>query len=240
MAKQERPMRQMDRDLLGAVVVINTDIVSGKREDSAGPLAADLLRKFRVYVSGQITDLLGDVSGESVSTGTILKEPSEKATRCSAPTNNSSSVEANESMSCAESVPGGSDSAGGSSSDGSRLYHCRETLEDVGAALETAIEAGARVIVTVGGTGISMGDIAPEATAPLLDVRMDGIAQQIREHGLTVTPLASLSRGLVGITHRGPGGVLIINAPGSRGGVKDSLAVVCPLFPHIFEQLDDQ
>ncbi len=246
MAKQERPMRQMDRDLLGAVVVINNDIVSGKREDSAGPLAADLLRKFRVYVSGQITDLLGDVSGESVSTGTILKEPSEKATRCSAPTNNSSSVEANESMSCAESVPGGSgsdggsDSAGGSSSDGSRLYHCRETLEDVGAALETAIEAGARVIVTVGGTGISMGDIAPEATAPLLDVRMDGIAQQIREHGLTVTPLASLSRGLVGITHRGPGGVLIINAPGSRGGVKDSLAVVCPLFPHIFEQLDDQ
>lgn len=174
MAKQERPMRQMDRDLLGAVVVINNDIVSGTREDSAGPLAAGLLRKFRVYVSG------------------------------------------------------------------TRLYHSRETLEDVGAALETAIEAGARVIVTVGGTGISMGDIAPEATAPLLDVRMDGIAQQIREHGLTVTPLASLSRGLVGITHRGPGGVLIINAPGSRGGVKDSLAVVCPLFPHIFEQLDDQ
>ena len=62
----------------------------------------------------------------------------------------------------------------------------------------------------------------------------------LAEQLLTVTPLASLSRGLVGITHRGPGGVLIVNAPGSRGGVKDSLTVVCPLFPHIFEQLDDQ
>ncbi len=277
MTKQERPMRQMDRDLLGAVIVINNDIVSGTREDSAGPLAADLLRKFRVYVSGQIPGGLGVISGEPGAAGTVSQERSEKAIR--------NSAEASESISSAGSVPGGSVpggsgfaggsdsdggsgsvpdgsgsvpvgsgsvpvgsgsvpvssiSADGSDSDGSRLYHCRETLEDVGAALEAAIAAGARVLVTVGGTGISMGDIAPEATAPLLEVRMDGIAQQIREHGLTVTPLASLSRGLVGITHRSQGGVLIVNAPGSRGGVKDSLAVVCPLFPHIFEQLDDQ
>ena len=271
MTKQERPMRQMDRDLLGAVIVINNDIVSGTREDSAGPLAADLLRKFRVYVSGQIPGGLGVISGEPGAAGTVSQERSEKAIR--------NSAEASESISSAGSVPSGSGFAGGSGSDGgpgsdggsgsvpdgsgsvpvgsgsvpvssisadgsdsdgSRLYHCRETLEDVGAALEAAIAAGARVLVTVGGTGISMGDIAPEATAPLLEVRMDGIAQQIREHGLTVTPLASLSRGLVGITHRSQGGVLIVNAPGSRGGVKDSLAVVCPLFPHIFEQLDDQ
>lgn len=220
MSKQERPMRQMDRDLLGAVVVINNDIVSGKREDTAGPLAVDLLRKFRVYASEPIPDGTPD---ESTPAGGVSEESLEQLARDAAPADRSSSAES------AGAIPGDS-----------RLYHCRETLGDVGAALETAIDAGARVIVTVGGTGISQGDVAPEATAPLLEVRMEGIAQQIREHGLTVTPLASLSRGLVGITHRGPGGVLIVNAPGSRGGVKDSLAVVCPLFPHIFEQLDDQ
>ncbi len=184
MPKQERSMRQMDRDLLGAVVVVNNEILGGNREDAAGPLAAELLRSYRVHVSGH-----------------------------------------------AETVPKGS---------WDRLHHCAESLDAISSALDAAIAAGSRVIVTVGGTGISAGDVTPEATAPFLEVRMDGIAQQVREHGLSVTPLASLSRGLVGITHRGPGGVLIVNAPGSRGGVKDSLAVVCPLLPHIFEQLDDQ
>ena len=190
MPKQERSMRQMDRDLLGAVVVVNNEILGGNREDTAGPLAAELLRSHRVHVSGQ-----REVSGQR------------------------------------DAVPKGS---------WDRLHHCAESLDAISSALDAAIAAGSRVIVTVGGTGISAGDVTPEATAPFLEVRMDGIAQQVREHGLSVTPLASLSRGLVGITHRGPGGVLIVNAPGSRGGVKDSLSVVCPLLPHIFEQLDDE
>ncbi|MGO1593495.1 MAG: MogA/MoaB family molybdenum cofactor biosynthesis protein [Ancrocorticia sp.] len=175
MDQPERPMRQMDRDISGAVIVINDHIVSGERKDSAGPLAVTILGESRVNATG----------------------------------------------------PHG-------------LLHCPEQQPAVARHLQDVIKTGARFILTVGGTGISAGDVAPEATAPLLDVRMDGIAQQVRDHGLTQTPLASLSRGLVGITHRGKGGVLIVNAPGSRGGVKDSLAVVCPLLPHIFEQLDDQ
>ena len=214
MAKQERSIRQMDRDLLGAVVVINNKILRGQREDTAGTLAAELLRSYRVHVSGHFDSVLvGNAASSAELTGGDGGAP---------PTH--------------ETTPAGSSSAG----TRDRLYHCAESLDDVVATLNTAIAAGARVIITVGGTGITMGDIAPEATAAFLEVRMDGIAQQVREYGLSVTPLASLSRGLVGITHRGPGGVLIVNAPGSRGGVKDSLAVVCPLLPHIFEQLDDQ
>ena len=198
MNKQERPMRHMDRDLRGAVVVINNHIVSGKRDDTTGPLAVDVLAESRVYVRDDAWRAIAELPG----TPSQGDDP--------------------------QPVPG------------TLLYHCNEVYDDVVAALRAAIAAGARVIVTVGGTGISRGDIAPEATASLLEIQMDGVVQQVRDHGLTKTPLASLSRGLVGITHRGPGGVLIVNAPGSRGGVKDSLEVVCPLLPHIFEQLDDQ
>ena len=198
MNKQERPMRHMDRDLRGAVVVINNHIVSGKRDDTAGPLAVDVLAESRVYVRDDAWRAIAELPG----TPSHGDDP--------------------------QPVPG------------TLLYHCNEVYDDVVAALRAAIAAGARVILTVGGTGISRGDIAPEATASLLEIQMDGVVQQVRDHGLTKTPLASLSRGLVGITHRGPGGVLIVNAPGSRGGVKDSLEVVCPLLPHIFEQLDDQ
>ena len=198
MNKQERPMRHMDRDLRGAVVVINNHIVRGKRDDTAGPLAVDVLAESRVYVRDDAWRAIAELPG-TLSQG---DDP--------------------------QPVPG------------TLLYHCNEVYDDVVAALRAAIAAGARVILTVGGTGISRGDIAPEATASLLEIQMDGVVQQVRDHGLTKTPLASLSRGLVGITHRGPGGVLIVNAPGSRGGVKDSLEVVCPLLPHIFEHLDDQ
>lgn len=204
MTFQERKMRQMDRDVLGAVVVINNQILEGTRPDTAGPLAAELLLSHRVHVAGQLPV-------------TQLKSRDHEDHNPSSP----AALELDRAR-------------------WDRLQHCAETLASVTAALEEAMAAGSRVIITVGGTGITEGDIAPEATAPLLEIRMDGIAQQVREHGLSTTPLASLSRGLVGITRRGPEGVLIVNAPGSRGGVKDSLDVVGPLLPHIFEQLDDQ
>ena len=66
---------------------------------------------------------------------------------------------------------------------------------------------------------------------------MEGLEEQIRAHGLTKTPLAGLSRGLVGVTSRGDDGALVVNAPGSRGGVKDTVAVIGPLVPHVLEQL---
>lgn len=110
-------------------------------------------------------------------------------------------------------------------------------VEPVRAAIEEAIAAGARVVLTTGGTGVTPRDLTPEGTAPLLAVRLEGIEAQIRAYGLTQTPLSSLSRGLVGVTSRGADGVLVVNAPGSRGGVKDTVAVVGPLVPHVLEQL---
>ena len=64
-----------------------------------------------------------------------------------------------------------------------------------------------------------------------------GIEAQIRAYGLSKTPLSGLSRGLVGVTSREATGALVVNAPGSRGGVKDAVAVVGPLVPHVLEQL---
>ena len=109
--------------------------------------------------------------------------------------------------------------------------------EPVRAAIEVAVAAGARVVLTTGGTGVTPRDLTPEGTAPLLVARMEGLVEQIRAHGLTKTPLAGLSRGLVGVTSRGDDGALVVNAPGSRGGVKDTVAVIGPLVPHVLEQL---
>lgn len=110
-------------------------------------------------------------------------------------------------------------------------------VEPVREAIRRAVAGGARVVLTTGGTGVTPRDLTPEATAPLLETRIEGIEAQIRAHGLTKTPLAGLSRGLVGVTSRGDDGALVINAPGSRGGVKDTVAVVGPLVPHVLEQL---
>ncbi|MDO4899497.1 molybdenum cofactor biosynthesis protein B [Actinomyces sp.] len=110
-------------------------------------------------------------------------------------------------------------------------------VEPVRTAIREAIAAGARVVLTAGGTGVTPRDLTPEGTAPLLAVRLEGIEAQIRAYGLTQTPLSSLSRGLVGVTSRDADGALVVNAPGSRGGVKDTIAVVGPLVPHVLEQL---
>ena len=104
-------------------------------------------------------------------------------------------------------------------------------VEPVREAIRRAVAGGARVVLTTGGTGVTPRDLTPEATAPLLETRIEGIEAQIRAHGLTKTPLAGLSRGLVGVTSRGDDGALVVNAPGSRGGVKDTVAVVGPLVP---------
>ena len=104
-------------------------------------------------------------------------------------------------------------------------------------ALRAAVAGGARVVLTTGGTGVTPHDLTPEATAPLLVARLEGIEAQIRSYGLTMTPLAGLSRGLVGVTSREADGALVVNAPGSRGGVKDTISVIGPLVPHVLEQL---
>ena len=110
-------------------------------------------------------------------------------------------------------------------------------VEPVRTAIAEAVASGARVVLTTGGTGVTPRDLTPEGTAPLLTARLEGIEAQIRAYGLTKTPLSGLSRGLVGVTSREATGALVVNAPGSRGGVKDTVAVVGPLVPHVLEQL---
>ncbi|MDQ6934750.1 MAG: MogA/MoaB family molybdenum cofactor biosynthesis protein [Actinomycetota bacterium] len=106
--------------------------------------------------------------------------------------------------------------------------------EPVAAAIRLAVAAGARVVLTTGGTGLTPTDRTPEETRALLDHEVPGIAEAIRAHGVAKNvPTAVLSRGVAGIV----GGTLVVNLPGSRGGVKDGLAVVVPVLRHAVEQI---
>ena len=88
-------------------------------------------------------------------------------------------------------------------------------------------------ILTTGGTGFGARDVTPEATAPVLDREATGLAEAVRRRGEAATPLAPLSRARVGSR----GAVFIANLPGSPGGVKDGLAILGPLIPHVVELL---
>jgi molybdenum cofactor synthesis domain-containing protein len=106
--------------------------------------------------------------------------------------------------------------------------------EPVGAAISAAADGGARVVLTTGGTGLTPTDRTPEVTRPLLDREVPGIAEAIRAYGVAQgVPTAVLSRGLAGVV----GSCLVVNLPGSRGGVKDGLAVLRPMLVHAVEQV---
>jgi molybdenum cofactor synthesis domain-containing protein len=107
--------------------------------------------------------------------------------------------------------------------------------EPVEAALRDALAAGYDVVVTTGGTGLTPADLTPEMTRRVLEREIPGIAEALRSAGAAAgVPSAILSRGAAGVAGR----TLIVNLPGSAGGVRDGMAVLAPVLGHAVSQIN--
>ena len=105
---------------------------------------------------------------------------------------------------------------------------------DIRSALNTAVIGGVDLVITVGGTGVSPRDVTPDATAGVLDRPIPGIAEALRSSGLAAGAVdAGISRGLVGVS----GSTLVVNLAASRGAIRDGMATLSALVPHVIEEL---
>ena len=98
---------------------------------------------------------------------------------------------------------------------------------------EWADRDGLSLVVTSGGTGLSPNDLTPQAMLEVIDFPVPGFAEAMRAESLRKTPHAMISRAMAGVRKR----CLIINLPGSPGGVKDNLSVVLPALTHALSKL---
>lgn len=115
----------------------------------------------------------------------------------------------------------------------------RVVVPDEADRIEGAITEAARscrLVVTTGGTGLGPRDVTPEATRAVLEREAPGIAERIRSLSLEGFPRAALSRGIAGVRAR----TLVVNLPGSTGGVRDGLAALDPIVDHARDILRDR
>jgi molybdenum cofactor synthesis domain-containing protein len=118
-------------------------------------------------------------------------------------------------------------------------WECRDAVvvadgaDSVASALREAIDGGASLVVTTGGTGVSPRDQTPEGSALVIEREIPGIAEELRRLGAAEKPGGMLSRGLAGVA----GGTLIVNLPGSPRAVASGIPVVLSVARHVIEQL---
>ncbi len=115
----------------------------------------------------------------------------------------------------------------------------RRVVPDEAGEIATAIEElahGAAVVLTTGGTGVAPRDVTPEATRPVIEREIPGIAEALRAESIAKTPHGLLSRGVAGVRASS----LIVNLPGSTGGCRDGYAMLRPALGHALSLLRDE
>jgi molybdenum cofactor biosynthesis protein B len=108
-----------------------------------------------------------------------------------------------------------------------------DEVPEIEAAIRSAVADGVDLVATTGGTGFAPRDVTPEATRRVLDREAPGLAEALRQFNRDKVPTTILSRAVAGIAS----GTVVVNLPGSTGGVRDGVAVLAPVIGHAITQL---